>query len=161
MAGGDCYEASFKAFMHGIEEFDHNEWVLVHAMREHMGKGAEWWGGHAFLLNKKTNQVIDHSISARNNNDGEPMVTTLDKVIEMWDLRVDQEDMYVEYTRGEMVEKALETGHYGSWDLPFENWEDEGYGDYMNMFQQKYMPRTRKFLEDAGAGKVKDIRDEL
>ena len=38
------------------------DWVLVHSVRE---MASEWWGGHAFLLNKKTDQILDFSNGKR------------------------------------------------------------------------------------------------
>jgi len=145
---GDCYVANFNALM-DIEKFDHKEWVMVHALREII-LGSEWWGGHAFLYNKKTKMVYDASISARNSNDGKPLNITLEEAVDKWNLKTHEPSMWQEYTRGEMVTKAIDTGHYGSWDLPYENWATmppANYAEYMKWFQKEYCPTTYKVMQ--------------
>lgn len=139
---GDCYEANFNAFMN-VKQFDHKEWVMVHALREII-KGTEWWGGHAFLWNKKTGMIYDASKSGRARNNGKPLKWTFAKAKKEWTLHPEEPSMFVEYTRGEMVEKAMETGHYGCWDLTLELWDitpHKEYGDYMIWFNKKYRPK--------------------
>ena len=48
----NCYYANLSKLL-DMEDKDSQDWVLVHAVRE---MSFERWGGHAFLLNKKTNK---------------------------------------------------------------------------------------------------------
>ena len=52
MGAGNCYPAAWNA----INTIKNDDWVVVHALRD-IFKGANHFGGHAFLLNKKTNTI--------------------------------------------------------------------------------------------------------
>ncbi len=126
MNKGNCYEANFRELClvnpmnYGIE------WVLVHAMRE-IVQGSEWWGGHAFLLNTETNEVHDFS-------NGKHEVYDRDEIYKTWNIQVDGNQTYFEYTKKEAVKFVMEEEHYGCWELMFEMWNSEGWIDYMKNY---------------------------
>jgi hypothetical protein len=136
---GDCYEANFNRFTKN----DNKDEVLVHTLREFLGKGTELWGGHAFILNTKTDQVYDYSNGAIRRH-GKPLIIAKGLIYDKWGITeklITGKDTYFEYTQIEACKLAVETKHYGSWELKYENWEETGWGDYMkDYFVPNFMP---------------------
>ena len=127
MYKGDCYEANLKKYLDSVNK----NTVLVHAMREIV---TEYWGGHAFLLDKKRNRVFDFS-------NGKSQQWNKDEIFEKWNIQVQGRDMYFEYTKEQALQKVLEHKTFGSWDLTFENWNDENYLEYIrDYFIPKFQP---------------------
>ena len=112
---GNCYEANFNEFttrVNGKPVYNEGNWVLVHAMRE---IASEWWGGHAFLLNKDEDEVWDYS-------NGKVEVYQKADIYDTWNIQENGDKMYFEYNYIRALQMALDTGHYGSWELLFEDW---------------------------------------
>lgn len=127
---GNCYEANFNEFttrVNGKPVYNEGNWVLVHAMRE---IASEWWGGHAFLLNKDVDEVWDYS-------NGKIEVYQKADIYDKWNIQENGDKMYFEYNYVRALQMALDTGHYGSWELLFEDWKDEGWMKYMTEY---FMP---------------------
>lgn len=127
---GNCYEANFNEFtkrVSGKPVYNEGNWVLVHAMRE---IASEWWGGHAFLLNKDEDEVWDYS-------NGKVEVYQKADIYDTWNIQENGDKMYFEYNYIRALQMALDTGHYGSWELLFEDWKDEGWMRYMTEY---FMP---------------------
>ena len=127
---GNCYEANFNEFttrVNGKPVYNEGNWVLVHAMRE---IASEWWGGHAFLLNKDVDEVWDYS-------NGKIEVYQKADIYDTWNIQENGDRMYFEYNYIRALQMALDTGHYGSWELLFEDWKDEGWMKYMTEY---FMP---------------------
>jgi len=131
---GNCYEANFNEFtkrVSGKPTYNEGNWVLVHAMREIT---SEWWGGHAFLLDKENNKVWDYS-------NGKVQSWDKDEIFKTWNIQEDGDRMYFEYNYVRALQMALDTGHYGSWELLFEDWKDEEWMTYMtNYFMPTFQP---------------------
>lgn len=126
----NCYYANFWAFKEMDKEVQ-KDYVLVHAVRE---MAHEWWGGHAFLLNKKTNQILDFS-------NGKRLEGAKDKMFKQWNIQEDGLRMYYEYTFQESVIQCAKTGTYGAWGLLLEDWKNEEWGNYMrNYFIPTFQP---------------------
>ena len=130
----NCYHANlWKLFE--MEEKDSQEWVLVHAVRE---MASEWWGGHAFLLNKKTNKILDFSNQKK-------LEGTKEEMFKQWNIQEDGDRMYFEYTKQQCLNKVAEHMTYGSWDLLFEDWQNKAWAKYMSeYFIPKYQPIMHK-----------------
>lgn len=141
MPKGNCYEANFKEFTTKVDRkpiYHEGNWVLVHAMRE---IASEWWGGHAFLLNKDFDEVWDYS-------NGKIEVWPKDEIFKTWNIQVEGDRMYFEYTYIRALQMALDTGHYGSWELLFEDWKNKEWIDYMkNYFQPTFQPMLFKLRQ--------------
>ena len=126
----NCYYANFWAFKEMDKEVQ-KDYVLVHAVRE---MAHEWWGGHAFLLNKKTNQILDFS-------NGKRLEGAKDKMFKQWNIQEDGLRMYYEFTFQESVIQCAKTGTYGAWGLLLEDWKNEEWGNYMrNYFIPTFQP---------------------
>lgn len=126
MSKGNCYEANFRELCFENPKKYGTEWRLVHAMRE-IVQGAEWWGGHAFLLNTETNEVHDFS-------NGKHEIYDKEEIYKTWNIRVDGNQTYFEYTKEESAKFIVELEHYGSWELKFENYTDKDWTDYMRNY---------------------------
>ena len=146
MSKGDCYEANFNEFFLNRDTYSGDEWRLVHAMREHV-KGTEWWGGHAFILNLDENLVFDFSNGAKLRNNGKELVVDAEEIYEQWSISKYGLHTYFEYTMEEAVKMAYETGHYGSWELKFEDWKSKDWGDYMKNYWIPNFEPKRHALE--------------
>ena len=138
----NCYYANFNALWSMDEEnedeaLNKNEFVLVHAMREHV-PNSEFWGGHAFLLNKEHDYIMDFS-------NQKLIVESKDKLFKQWNIQETGWNMYFEYTLDEAMDKIQEHESYGSWDLLYEDWKAEGWIDYMkNYFIPTFQPIQNK-----------------
>jgi hypothetical protein len=145
MAKGNCYEANFNEFTSRVNnkpKYNNTNKVLVHAMREWAGKGSEMWGGHAFILDKDTNWVDDYS-----NN--KHLSVAKDEIFEKWNIQTEGKFMYFEYDYVQAIDKAIETGHYGCWDILFEQWQNENHIEYMkDYFMPKFQPRLHTMYEE-------------
>lgn len=100
------------------------DWVLVHAVRE---IASEWWGGHAFLLNKKTDQILDFS-------NGKRLEGTKEDLFKQWNIQVDGRYMYYEYNFQDVLLEVSRHMTYGPWSLLFEDWQDKKWGEYMSEY---------------------------
>tara|TARA_R100001443_G_scaffold24148_1_gene36319 strand:- start:7072 stop:7521 length:450 start_codon:yes stop_codon:yes gene_type:complete len=130
----NCYYANLWKLLE-MEEKDSQEWVLVHAVRE---MAAEWWGGHAFLLNKKTNKILDFSNQKK-------LEGTKEELFKQWNIQEDGDRMYFEYTKQQCLNKVAEHMTHGSWDLLFEDWQNKAWAKYMSeYFIPKYQPIMHK-----------------
>lgn len=126
----NCYYANFWAFKE-MDKEEQKDYVLVHAVRE---MAHEYWGGHAFLLNKKTNKILDFS-------NGKRLEGTKEELFKQWNIQEDGLRMYYEYTYKESVMKCGKTRTYGAWDLLFEDWKNKEWGSYMeNYFIPTFQP---------------------
>ena len=119
----NCYHANLWKFVE-MEEEERKDFVLVHAVRE---MAAEWWGGHAFLLNKKTNMVLDFSNQKR-------LEGTKEDLYKQWNIQEAGKEMYFEYNHEQCLNKVAEHMTYGAWDLLFENWQDKDWAKYMSEY---------------------------
>jgi len=137
MSKGDCYEANFLRFF----KANNDDYVLVHAMREIV---SEWWGGHCFILDTKTDTVYDYSLSANQWDIGDEGIAK-DVIYKEWNIQEDGLGMYFEYSFQDAVALAYEEEHYGSWELMYEMWQDENFGYYMTeYFMPKFQPLQAK-----------------
>lgn len=161
MGAGNCYPAAWNAINKSSKGDD---WVVVHALRD-IFKGAAHYGGHAFLLNKKTNTVYDNSISAKyiDGNvdgvvDGMPFQEYVDKTY----LLTEGDYVYKEYTMKELNRITFEHGYHSPFHLAKEMWSLEpkefaarfpGYdshADYMkNYFLPTFEPQWEKLKKMA------------
>ena len=99
---------------------------------------AEWWCGHAFLLNKKTNKILDFSNQKK-------LEGTKEELFKQWNIQEDGDRMYFEYTKQQCLNKVAEHMTYGSWDLLFEDWQNKAWAKYMSeYFIPKYQPIMHK-----------------
>jgi len=146
MSKGNCYEANFKELCLDNAKNYGVEWVLVHAMREIL-EGSEWWGGHAFLLNRKTNEVHDFS-------NGKHEIWDKEEIYKKWNVKVHGLETYFEYSKPEAWEKALDTETYGAWELKFENWTDKDWHVYMQDWWIPNMEPRRHALEIESKKKI-------
>lgn len=140
MSGGDCYLANYQRFV----DSNNQDEVLVHANREFLGKGTELWGGHAFILNTKTNMVLDYSNGARLTNGGQPLIADKEQIYDVWGITekvINGDRTYFEYTQQDAVNWITTTWNYGPWELLLDNWEAEGWGEYMKYFVPTFMPK--------------------
>ena len=128
---GNCYEANFNELtkrVNGVPVYHaEGDWVLVHAMREN---ASEWWGGHAFLLDRENNKVWDYS-------NGKVQTWDKDEIYKTWNIQEDGDKMYFEYNYIRAIEMCLDSGHYGSWELLYEDWKAEGWIEYITEY---FMP---------------------
>mgnify|MGYP003109668639 FL=1 len=157
MGAGDCYPAAFKAinsskFFTKDHEPNH-DWVVVHALRDIL-PGAEHYGGHAFLLNKKTKTVYDSSISAKyidGSVDGVVDGMPLDEYVEKTFLLTEGKYVWKEYTLKELNEITFEHMVHTPFDLAKEQWslasKDEefakrfpGFSSYKEYMQEYFIP---------------------
>jgi len=124
----NCYYANLNEFvdMHNRKTQGQGaeDWVLVHAVRE---MASEWWGGHAFLLNKKTDQILDFS-------NGKRLEGTKEDMFKQWNIQVDGRQMYYEYSFKQVLEQVGKHMTYGPWELLFEDWKDKEWGEYMSKY---------------------------
>ena len=159
---GNCLPAAWELAMSKLSD-KKNKYVIVHAMRE-IADGSEFWGGHAFVLNKTTNRVLSEANNDMQQNGGIPLDVSFEVAKEMWNLQPQDETMYVEYTIQEYNMMLFENEYYDEqtcenmvehrfYGLKYENWKDKGWQDYMNKyFLPTYCPHTHaKRLEKAGA----------
>ena len=116
----NCYYANFWAFKE-MDKEEQKDYVLVQAVRE---MAHEYWGGHAFLLNKKTNKILDFS-------NGKRLEGTKEELFKQWNIQEDGLRMYYEYTYKESVMKCAKTRTYGAWDLLLDDWKNEEWHSYM------------------------------
>ena len=163
MGKGNCYPAAWNAINFVTKDDD---WVVVHALRD-IFKGGAHYGGHAFLLNKKTNTVYDDSISAKYIDgsvdgvvDGMPFQEYVDKTYVL----TEGDYVYKEYTMKELNEITFKHEYHSPFHLAKEMWSLEpkefaerfpGYddfGDYMqNYFNPTFEPhweQLKKMQED-------------
>tara|TARA_R100000781_G_scaffold23377_2_gene17266 strand:+ start:749 stop:1198 length:450 start_codon:yes stop_codon:yes gene_type:complete len=119
----NCYYANLSKLL-DMEDKDSQDWVLVHAVRE---MSFERWGGHAFLLNKKTNMILDFS-------NQKLLEGTKEELFEQWNIQEDGDRMYFEYTKEQCLNKVAEHMTYGSWDLLYEDWMNKEWGKYMKEY---------------------------
>jgi len=147
MSKGNCYEANFKELCLVNPMSYGEEWVLVHAMREII-QGTEWWGGHAFLLNTDTDEVHDFS-------NGKHEVYDKDDIYAKWSIQVMGNQTYYEYTKKQAGRLAVDTGHYGCWELKFEMWNTEGWNEYMkDYWVPTHEPRRDKLQKMSDEGLI-------
>ena len=102
---GDCYEAAYKYIM---KEGISRDLILVHAEVMGQGKIEGITYGHAFVVDNSSQIAIDKS----NGRDIELPVSFY-KMIG----RIDDINNLFEYTRIQALDKSLETGTYGPWEL--------------------------------------------
>ena len=163
MGAGNCYPAAWNAIN---DPSKGNDWVVVHALRD-IFKGAAHYGGHAFLLNKKTNTVYDDSVSAKYIDgaiddiiDGMPFQEYVDKTYVL----TEGDYVYKEYTMKELNMITFENEYHSPFHLAKEMWSLEpkefaarfpGYdshADYMkNYFLPTFEPhweKLKKMAED-------------
>ena len=152
MGAGDCYPAAFKAINSSKFE-DNDDWIVVHALRD-IFPGAEHYGGHAFLLNKKTKTVYDSSISAKyidGSVDGVVDGMPLDEYVEKTFLLTEGKYVWKEYTLKELNEITFEHMVHTPFDLAKEQWslasKDEefakrfpGFSSYKEYMQEYFIP---------------------
>ena len=138
----NCYYANLWEFVDMNNRTTANEkddWVLVHAVRE---MAFEWWGDHAFLLNKVSNQILDFS-------NGKRLEGTKDELFKKWNIQVDGRFMYYEYSFKQALENVDKYRTYGPWELLFEDWQDSRWGKYMSKyFIPTFQPRLNKQREE-------------
>ena len=140
MNKGDCYEANFLRFF----EAKNDDFVLVHAMREIV---SEWWGGHCFILDTKTDTVYDFSLSAEQFGIGEEGIAKKE-IYEQWNIQEDGLYMYFEYSFEDAVALAYEEEHYGAWELLYEMWQHKEWSYYMKeYFMPKFQPKQSAVQE--------------
>ena len=157
MGAGDCYPAAFKAINSSkffTKDHDPNhDWVVVHALRD-IFPGGEHYGGHAFLLNKKTKTVYDSSISAKyidGSVDGVVDGMPLDEYVEKTSLLTEGKYVWKEYTMLELNIKTIEHMVHTPFDLAKEQWslasDDEefakrfpGFSSYKEYMQEYFIP---------------------
>jgi hypothetical protein len=141
----NCYYANFTEFTKRVnnEPVYHNKnVVLVHAMREWGGKNSELWGGHAFLLDKEQNMIDDYSNQKH-------ISKSKDRLFDVWNIQTKGKFMYFEYNYIQALEMALKTGHYGSWELLFEDWQNKKHAKYMkDYFMPKFQPRLHEMYNE-------------
>jgi len=150
MGAGDCYPAAFKAI--NSSKFN-DDWIVVHALRD-IFEGGEHYGGHAFLLNKKTKTVYDSSISAKyidGSVDGVVDGMPLDEYVEKTFLLTEGKYVWKEYTLKELNEITFEHMVHTPFDLAKEQWslasKDEefakrfpGFSSYKEYMQEYFIP---------------------
>ena len=112
---GDCYEAAGRLLMDirigGFQKnISHEDVVLVHAEVTGQGPIEGIRHGHAFVLNRKTNMVLDKSMG-RDIEWPKDFYFALGKI---------GENKH-EYTYAEMRTKVNEFKHWGPWDLSTEH----------------------------------------
>ena len=155
MGAGDCYPAAFKAINSSkffTKDHDPNHhWVVVHALRDTF-EGGEHYGGHAFLLNKKTKTVYDSSISAKyidGSVDGVVDGMPLDEYVEKTFLITEGKYVWKEYTLKELNEITFEHMVHTPFDLAKEQWamKDEefakrfpGFSSFKEYMQEYFIP---------------------
>tara|TARA_R100001082_G_C4340776_1_gene150034 strand:- start:792 stop:1130 length:339 start_codon:yes stop_codon:yes gene_type:complete len=107
LKAGQCYELAFHHMLENPED------KLVHA--EVTGTGGNVAGvkyGHAFILKGPTYQVVWDVCQQS------PMAKKF--YYELGSIKEGEPHEYI-YTLEEMVAKALDSGHYGPWDLKTES----------------------------------------
>jgi hypothetical protein len=124
---GNCYEANLKELLANNDDL-----VLVHAMREIT---REYWGGHAFLLDKKANVIHDYS-------NEKYLVINKDTIYKEWNIQIQGQGMYFEYSKEETLEKLFKEETYGPWDLTYENPNSENYVEYVRDYFMKHFQPT-------------------
>jgi len=138
MSKGNCYEANFIEFM----ARNNSDEVLVHAMRE-VGKNSEWWGGHAFILNKSFGAVYDLSNSAEQFGIDDKGIHQ-ELIYKEWNIQKDGRAMYFEYTRDHAKKMLAKHNHFGSWELKHEDWRDEQGGENWGKYMTEYFKPTHQ-----------------
>ena len=169
MGAGNCYPAAWNAI--NTKKFIVNDdWVVVHALRD-IFKGANHFGGHAFLLNKKTNTVYDDCISAKyidGSVDGVVDDMPFDEYVEKTFVVTEGDYVYKEYTRIELNKETMKDMVHMPFDLAKERWAMkpkefakrfpgyESYVDYMkNYYQPTFEPHWVKLREMHEADEAK------
>lgn len=117
--GGDCYQNAWRRLM----DMDHDEakkWTLVHA--EVVGsRGSAIAGkhfGHAWLETRKS--FGEHSVTfVSDQSNGRNIELPQDFYYDMGGV-IDEPGKLFRYTIDEARRWALQTGHFGSWELEVE-----------------------------------------
>ena len=98
---------------------------MVHALRD-IFKGGNHFGGHAFLLNKKTDTVYDDSISAKyidGSVDGVVDGMPLKEYAEKTYLLTEGKYVWKEYSMKELNIITFMHGYHSPFDLAKERWD--------------------------------------
>ncbi len=165
MGAGDCYQAAWNA-INFVKKSD--DWVVVHALRDIL-KGADYYGGHGFLLNKKTNTVYDDSISAKYIDgsvdgvvDGMPFKEYVKKTYVL----TEGDYVYKEYTLKELNKITFEHGYYSPYHLAKEQWSLKpeefakkfpGYDDFGDYMKNYFYPTFENHWEELIRRDNKDV----
>lgn len=154
MGAGNCYPAAWNAI--NTKKFIVNDdWVVVHALRD-IFEGANHFGGHAFLLNKKTNTVYDDCISAKyidGSVDGVVDGMPFDEYVEKTFVVTEGDYVYKEYTRKELNKETMKEMVHMPFDLAKEQWAMKpkefakrfpGYESWVDYMENYYQPTFEK-----------------
>jgi|TARA_R110000851_G_scaffold167472_1_gene313113 hypothetical protein len=173
MGAGNCYPAAWNA----INTKKNDDYIVVHALRD-IFKGANHFGGHAFLVRKwkdgkllKNPTVYDDSISAKyieGSVDGVVDGMPFDEYVEKTFVVTEGDYVYREYTRIELNKETMKDMAHMPFDLAKEQWSMkpkefskrfpgyDSYVDYMkNYFQPTFEPHWVKLMEMNKANEAK------
>ncbi len=173
MGAGNCYPAAWNA----INTIKNDDWVVVHALRD-IFKGANHFGGHAFLVRKwkdgkllENPTVYDDCISAKyidGSVDGVVDGMPFDEYVEKTFVVTEGDYVYKEYTRIELNKETMKDMVHMPFDLAKEQWamkpkefakrfpKYESYVDYMkNYYQPTFEPHWVKLMEMHEADEAK------
>lgn len=173
MGAGNCYPAAWNA----INTKKNDDYIVVHALRD-IFKGANHFGGHAFLVRKwkdgkllENPTVYDDCISAKyidGSVDGVVDGMPFDEYVEKTFVVTEGEYVYKEYTRKELNKETAKDMVHMPFDLAKERWAMkpkefakrfpgyESYVDYMkNYYQPTFEPHWVKLMEMHKADEAK------
>jgi len=178
MGAGNCYPAAWNA----INTKKNDDYIVVHALRD-IFKGANHFGGHAFLVRKwkdgkllKNPTVYDDCISAKyieGSVDGVVDGMPFDEYVEKTFVVTEGDYVYKEYTRKELNIETMKEMVHMPFDLAKEQWAMkpkefakrfpgyENYVDYMkNYYQPTFEPHWVKLMEMHKADEAKKKQKE-